>query len=250
LAAAHRHNFLLGDNLNNLYTKKESTSEMPVFSSQRVRISHFRGHLREYIEQAAAGSRVVIHVSGSPVAALVSLADLQAIEGQPSHADVAKVALAAAVDGELKETLRTAWQRGETATVLVEGRRVRVPAPDVAHRPATGEYSIPTAPAMVAAEPRGLGTYAAHLPGKYAPLREWLSGRSEDLLTLEFEQIERILGCELPASARRYKAWWSGSPAASATQVQKRSWTEAGYRVVKVEPAAGVVVFERKTGER
>ena len=42
----------------------------------------------------------------------------------------------------------------------------------------------------------------------YDPLKEYLSGRSESVIKMTFVEIERVLGHPLPASARKYTAWW------------------------------------------
>lgn len=62
---------------------------------------------------------------------------------------------------------------------------------------------------------------------RYAPLRDWLRGRSEQELTLSFQKIETILGTSLPASAERPQ-WWANTKEAH-TNVQREAWRAAGY---------------------
>lgn len=47
---------------------------------------------------------------------------------------------------------------------------------------------------------------------KYDPLGAFLEKSDSDNLALSFDQIERMIGGLLPASARKYGVWWSNSP--------------------------------------
>jgi hypothetical protein len=81
---------------------------------------------------------------------------------------------------------------------------------------------------------------------KYDALLSLLEGATGQV-ELSFEEIEQTLGFKLPASARRYPAWWSNS---GGTHVQASAWMEAGYRTEDVNIAAGRVRFvpERTIG--
>jgi hypothetical protein len=46
---------------------------------------------------------------------------------------------------------------------------------------------------------------------KYESLGSYLQQQDVTLIRLSFEQIERILGFQLPASAYAYPAWWSNT---------------------------------------
>jgi hypothetical protein len=74
---------------------------------------------------------------------------------------------------------------------------------------------------------------------KYDALLRLLE-RATGQIELSFEEIEQALGFELPASARRYPAWWSNS---GGTHVQSAAWRGAGYRTENVNIAAGRVRF-------
>lgn len=74
---------------------------------------------------------------------------------------------------------------------------------------------------------------------KYDALLKLLKGAT-GTVELSFEDIERTLGFQLPASARRYPAWWSNS---GGTHVQAAAWMVAGYRTEDVNIAAGRVRF-------
>lgn len=67
---------------------------------------------------------------------------------------------------------------------------------------------------------------------KYEPLqRHLLACRGQDLV-LSFSDIEEIVGFRLPASARKYAAWWSNS---DSSHVQAQAWLDAGYETTDVD---------------
>lgn len=82
--------------------------------------------------------------------------------------------------------------------------------------------------------------------GKYDALFEHLNGIPPDVkeITLSFEEIEKILGFQLPTSAHRHRAWWSntfqGHPHAKA-------WLEAGWVVDRISPDSKQVRFRRSS---
>lgn len=83
--------------------------------------------------------------------------------------------------------------------------------------------------------------------GYYDPLRDYLTGCDGEEVVLTFTRIEEILGRSLPASARKYDAWWANVGDGAATRhSHARSWHTAGYRA-RVDRAAGKVVFYRAT---
>jgi hypothetical protein len=78
---------------------------------------------------------------------------------------------------------------------------------------------------------------------KYEPLSAHLA-RATGRLELSFEEIERVLGFALPASARSYPAWWSNS---GGTHVQAQSWMSAGFRTENVDLVRERVSFVPET---
>jgi len=62
---------------------------------------------------------------------------------------------------------------------------------------------------------------------KYDPLYDHLVNHPETVIALSFSEIERILGFALPASARRYQAWWANER--EGTHSHARSWLDASY---------------------
>ena len=76
---------------------------------------------------------------------------------------------------------------------------------------------------------------------KYDPLYHHLANSSETVIALSFSEIERILGFALPASARRYQAWWANER--EGTHSHARSWLEASYGTQGVDLNAQTVRF-------
>lgn len=89
----------------------------------------------------------------------------------------------------------------------------------------------------VSAGPRGDEISLGH---SYAMLREALDRAAGDV-TWSFTDIEEILGRDLPASARRHRAWWANDGKHS----QAAAWLAAGYRVGRVALDAQHVTFAR-----
>jgi hypothetical protein len=59
----------------------------------------------------------------------------------------------------------------------------------------------------------------------YDGLRMYLSERPERVVRLSFSEIERIIGRELPPSAKKHRAWWANEQ--SGPHVHARSWMNA-----------------------
>lgn len=82
------------------------------------------------------------------------------------------------------------------------------------------------------------------MAGKYDPLRRFLAGFDGSEWSATFDQVELVLGFELPASAFRYPAWWANDVHHS----QGRAWLEAGWETRGVDLYAESVVFVRAGG--
>jgi hypothetical protein len=63
---------------------------------------------------------------------------------------------------------------------------------------------------------------------------------------ISFDQIERIIGDKLPASAHEHRAWWSNNPNNS---VMTKAWIEAGFRSEQVDMEGRNLVFRRVRGQ-
>lgn len=77
---------------------------------------------------------------------------------------------------------------------------------------------------------------------KYDPLAKHLSSRGQARVPMNFEEIERLLGFDLPASARKHRAWWSNNPDSS---VITKAWLSAGYQSEQVDLASGKLIFAK-----
>jgi hypothetical protein len=76
---------------------------------------------------------------------------------------------------------------------------------------------------------------------RYDPLRAHLRDRGEPVVRMTFAEIERLLASGLPASARRYPAWWANEE--SGTHVHARAWLDAGRRTAHVNLRSETVEF-------
>jgi hypothetical protein len=63
----------------------------------------------------------------------------------------------------------------------------------------------------------------------------------ESPLTLTFKQIEKIIGSQLPDSARRYQAWWANQSGKGHSQAY--SWACAGWRTSDLDLENETVTF-------
>lgn len=82
---------------------------------------------------------------------------------------------------------------------------------------------------------------------RYALLAIWLSkltSKTKDI-TLQFDQIEAIIGGPLPPSAREHRAWWANDTVGHA---QSKQWLDAGWRTSYINLTDERVVFVRIKG--
>jgi hypothetical protein len=79
---------------------------------------------------------------------------------------------------------------------------------------------------------------------KYTPLGEFLRAQRGHEVPMTFDDIERLTGTKLPASAR-YRAWWSNN---SSNSVLTKVWLDAGFESAQVDMAARKLVFRRTRG--
>ena len=78
---------------------------------------------------------------------------------------------------------------------------------------------------------------------RYAPLAIWLENQPPviDRIQLNYTEIEKIIGSELPPSARRHRAWWANDP----SKVHAQLWLETGWRASYVNVTQEKVTFIR-----
>jgi hypothetical protein len=79
------------------------------------------------------------------------------------------------------------------------------------------------------------------MPSKYDPLRNHLRRRARVPWHASFEDVEHVLGAELPQSARLYLAWWANGEAGA--HVQALAWSAAGWETSDVDLQRKRVVF-------
>lgn len=61
--------------------------------------------------------------------------------------------------------------------------------------------------------------------GKYDPLRRHLEGLRESRITLEFSEVERIIGAKLPKSSFHYHAHWESDwPTRPGLAIREAGW--------------------------
>jgi hypothetical protein len=72
--------------------------------------------------------------------------------------------------------------------------------------------------------------------GKYYLLEKYLESQSTSEITLTFQEIERIIGEQLPASAYKYPAWWSNGG-----HIHADAWLNSGWKVEKLKIGESVV---------
>ncbi len=77
---------------------------------------------------------------------------------------------------------------------------------------------------------------------KYSALGEYLKRQSAERIPMTFAEIEKITGSKLPASASKYRPWWSNNPNNS---VMTKVWLDAGFESEQVDMAGRKLVFHR-----
>ncbi|MCI0576759.1 MAG: DUF4268 domain-containing protein [Chloroflexi bacterium] len=84
--------------------------------------------------------------------------------------------------------------------------------------------------------------------GKYAPLQDWLAAQARQItpgydIQRTFNDIQALIGDQLPDAAREHRAWWAND--ATSPYRQSMAWLRAGWKVENVDFAAETVVFRR-----
>lgn len=110
--------------------------------------------------------------------------------------------------------------------------------PSIAEKPEPGAGTVnPTAD-----EPQ---------PGesRYAALAIWLQGQplEKSVVASSFDEIEAIIGGELPESAYKHRAWWAND---SVGHVQSKVWLDVGWRVAGINMTDKLVRFSRIEGRQ
>lgn len=77
---------------------------------------------------------------------------------------------------------------------------------------------------------------------KYEPLGEYLKKQDKERVPMTFAEIERVTGVKLPASAMKYRPWWSNN---AQSHVMTKVWLAAGFESEQVDMAGRKLVFRR-----
>jgi hypothetical protein len=85
----------------------------------------------------------------------------------------------------------------------------------------------------------------AKVASKYATLHDYLANRYADSVVLTFAQLEDLLGCALPDSARVQQAWWTSTDRDAEKASCSDAWILAG-RTARPNLLARTVAFERR----
>ena len=85
--------------------------------------------------------------------------------------------------------------------------------------------------------------------GKYRGLYAHLSGLQSSEWKTSFSEVESVIGFGLPASARRYDAWWANENGDS-RHSQSIAWTAAGWETAEVDMDAETLSFKRRESSK
>lgn len=77
---------------------------------------------------------------------------------------------------------------------------------------------------------------------KYEPLREHLARLDDVVWAAKLDEVEKIIGSNLPRSAREHRTWWANS---GGSLVHQNAWLDAGWRVERTDLNRDVIVFRR-----
>jgi hypothetical protein len=75
---------------------------------------------------------------------------------------------------------------------------------------------------------------------RFEPLKRFLETCPPGERRMSFKEVERVLGFDLPAAARRHRPWWSNDPSAIS-----QAWLSAGCRTEQVDMAGETLVFRK-----
>lgn len=126
----------------------------------------------------------------------------------------------------------TSWERGRVNYCVRFLQEIRPPmaVETVPEAEAPNDDIIPIAEEMMPTD------------SMYLPLALYLQALKEERRRLTFQEIEAILGKELPDSAREHRSWWAND---STSHVQSQQWLDAGWRISYVNMSEGAVTFAR-----
>jgi hypothetical protein len=132
--------------------------------------------------------------------------------------------------------------------LLARGARIENPTEGLGQGEQLAFYSPSNEARRGKNEPRRLATTSSGRGygsgrGSYGMLGVYLAQQQSSPVSLSVVQIEQILGRRLPASARRYRAWWANDRSHS----HALSWMDAGWRVHEANLTAERLTFQKST---
>ena len=133
-------------------------------------------------------------------------------------------------ENEKNQRLMEKIKKGEITLVPIEYQESdKQQSPNVLADTASTDFSV---------------TESATSGGRYAALADWLQSQPGriDEVSLPLNQIEEIIGGNLPASARSHRVWWAND---SQGHPHSDLWLEAGWRTTYVNLGVGKITFSR-----
>ena len=85
---------------------------------------------------------------------------------------------------------------------------------------------------------------AMALRGKYQGLYSYLTSLQVSEWRTSFNEVESVIGFELPASARLHRPWW-GNQRGGNGHSHALAWSVAGWETAEVDMDAETLVFRR-----
>ncbi|MDE2900607.1 MAG: hypothetical protein OXN15_06240 [Chloroflexota bacterium] len=80
--------------------------------------------------------------------------------------------------------------------------------------------------------------------GKYQRLYTYLSSLQGQEWKTSFNEVEAVIGFELPASARLHRPWW-GNQRGGSGHSHALAWSEAGWETAQVDMDTETLLFRR-----
>jgi hypothetical protein len=77
---------------------------------------------------------------------------------------------------------------------------------------------------------------------RYRRLSEYLEESCEKVVRLSFDDIYKLVGPPIPASARKHQAFWANTK----THTIALSWMCVGYKVIEANIEQEYVIFEKE----
>lgn len=77
---------------------------------------------------------------------------------------------------------------------------------------------------------------------KYDPLMLFLDKSGQDEIILSYQEIENIIGDNLPLTAYNRKEWWNNN---DSSHTQSSAWSDVGYKTSKIRLGESVSFIKK-----